>query len=185
MHPLNLVEDKRELRRYFKNCLEGANELIYGKAQEDPSNSGMATTAVLCYLQGDDAFIVNVGDSRAYLLRDAVLRQLTEDHTRVHEMVSEGLISEEEAEERPDRNMITRAVGGEEKVRPDFFRFRTYPGDIIILCTDGLYGEVGDQRIAELGTSVKTMHRLAKVLVEEANNNGGGDNITAVCIKIQ
>ena len=185
MHPLNLVGDRRALRRYFKSCIEGANELIYGKAQEDPANSGMATTTVLTYLQDDDAFVVNVGDSRAYLLRDGVLRQVTEDHTRVHEMVQDGLITEKEAEDRPDRNMITRAVGGEARVRPDFFRFKTYPGDIIILCTDGLYGEVSEDRIAEIGGTVKTMHRLAKVLVEEANNNGGGDNITAVCIKIQ
>ncbi len=185
MHPLSLVSDRRQLKQYFKNCLEGANELIFGKAQEDSANAGMATTVVLAYLRDNEAFVVNVGDSRTYLLRDNVLRQITVDHTRVREMVQDGLITEAEAEERPDRNMITRAVGGEARLRPDYFRFQVYPGDILILCTDGLYGQVSEERIAEIAGTVRTMHRLSKVLVEEANSNGGDDNITAVCVKIQ
>jgi len=144
----------------------------------------MATTAVLCYLRSGWAYIVNVGDSRAYLVRDGVLRQATEDHTYINEMLKQGMITEEEAAKRPDKNMITRAIGGEKSVRPDFFQFEISSGDVIILCTDGLYGEVEEPRIASLAVQNKSMHGLAGKLVEEANRCGGKDNISVICIKV-
>jgi protein phosphatase len=145
----------------------------------------MATTVVISYMRGNKAYVVNVGDSRAYLIRDGVIRQVTDDHTWVREMVSRGMITEEEGRNHPDRNMITRAVGAEKDIKPDFFVFDVYPGDTLIMCTDGLYGEVDDQRIAELSEGASTMHKLSRQLVEEANANGGSDNISVVCIRIQ
>ena len=185
LNPVNSVESKRDLRTYFKTCFDGANELIYNKACSEPENVGMATTCVLCYLREGSAYIVNVGDSRAYLLRDGVLRQISEDHTCVREMVREGLLTEDEALVHPDKNMITRAIGGEETVEPDFFQVDIFSGDVIILCTDGLYGEVNAETIVNLSARTESMHRLANNLVDEANYNGGKDNISVVCIKIQ
>ena len=88
LNPVDKVENKRDLRKYFQTCFEGANELIYQKAKSETDNSGMATTCVLCYLRGNSAFVVNVGASRAYLIRDGVLRQITEDHTCVQVMLN-------------------------------------------------------------------------------------------------
>ncbi len=184
LNPVDAAEGDAELRRYFTSVFEGANELIYGKANSENGNRGMATTGVLCYIRGDSAYVVNIGDSRAYLLRDGILRQVTEDHTAVHEMIKRGLITEDDALLRPDRNMITKALGGESRVEPDFFSFKVYGSDIIILCTDGLYGEVSSERMTELASGSDTMHKLAKDLVDEANRNGGRDNISVVCVKI-
>ena len=185
LNPPEEVVDGKDLKEYFQKCFEGANELIYRKACLENGHLGMATTGVLCYLRDGWAFAVNVGDSRAYLIRDGVLRQIPEDHTCVRDLVKKGVITEEEAKVHPDRNMITRAIGGEERIEPDFFRFRYYPGDVILLCTDGLYGEIDDASFTRLAASTTSMHRLAKDLVEEANNNGGKDNISVICIKIQ
>ena len=177
------VENDAKLKKYLTSCLEGANELVHSKATGE--NAGMATTVVLCYLRGSVAYVVNVGDSRAYLVRDGALHQVTEDHTYVNEMVSRGLMTREEAGESPNKNMITRAIGAEADVEPDFFTFKTYPGDVIILCTDGLYGEAEDDTIALITSESKNMHRLASDLVAAANLHGGHDNVSVVCIKIQ
>ena len=185
INPIADAKGKRELKRYFKACFEGANDLIFKKAAAEPHCFGMATTAVLCYLKGKTAYVVNVGDSRAYLIRDGVLRQITEDHTCVQELINQGLITPEEAEKRPDKNMITRAIGGEETIKPDFFDFEVYKGDVIILCTDGLYGELSNENILAIAKKSKTMRSFAGNLVNEANKAGGRDNITAVCIRIQ
>jgi protein phosphatase len=184
LNPLSAVTSKKELRTYFLRCFQGANELIHSKSLEEEVNNGMATTTVMCYLDGEDCYIINVGDSRAYLVREGVMRQLTEDHTLVQDMLRSGLLSKEEAMTHPDRNMITKAIGGEDAVEPDFYRFETCPGDVILLCTDGLYGEVRAERILQLASEYESMHQLAVKLVEEANEAGGKDNISVVCIRI-
>lgn len=185
LHPLSSIKEKPMLRAYFKKCFQGANELIYNKAKQDGENEGMATTAVLCYLRDDVAYVVNVGDSRAYLIRDDSILQITEDHTCVQSMLKSGIISEDQALSHPDRNMITRAIGGEPAVVPDFFMFDVCVGDTLLLCTDGLYGEISAERILEIAQESSTMHRLANYLVDEANQQGGSDNISVICIKIQ
>ena len=183
INKISTVRNESELKEYLNKCLQGANELVYGKAEGE--NAGMATTVVLCYLREGKAYVVNVGDSRAYLFRDGVIRQISEDHTYVNEMVKRGIMSPEEAEVSPNKNMITRAIGAEAEVKPDYFNFNTYPGDTIILCTDGLYGEASDDDIAELTAQATTMHQLAADLVKAANTHGGHDNVSVVCIKIQ
>jgi len=128
--------------------------------------------------------VVNVGDSRAYLIRDGIIRQITEDHTCVQEMINAGLITAEDAKYRQDKNMITRAVGGDLHVKPDFFNLDVYPGDLLILCSDGLYGEIGDEGILKVAMESPSMHSMAKNLIDAANHAGGKDNVTAVCIGI-
>ena len=184
LNPVSEVQSKKELKKYFLDCFAGANELVHSKSMEEDGNAGMATTAVLCYLDGNGCYVVNVGDSRAYLVRDGVMRQLTEDHTLVQDMLRSGLLTKEQAATHPDRNMITRAIGGESTINPDFYRFEVCPGDVIILCTDGLYGEVSADSMLRIASETKTMHKLAKTLVDEANRCGGKDNISVVCIRI-
>lgn len=184
LNPIEEAESEEDLRAYFDALYSGANNLVYQKSISEPGNAGMATTALLCYLTDDNAYFVNVGDSRAYLLRNGEMFQITDDHSFVQTMLREGLISEDEAAKRPDRNMITRAIGGSRAVNPDFFCMETYPGDTIILCTDGLYSEVDDDEIAGYASRMDSMYLLAKKLVDKANEHGGGDNISLVCIRI-
>jgi len=185
LHPLGEVEDESALRSYFTEMLSGANQLVYGKAKSEPGHYGMATTAVLCYLRNGKAYVVNVGDSRAYLVRSGQIMRITSDHTLIQELLDKGEISPEQAENHPEKHVITRALGGEPTVRPDFYSFETYPQDTIILCTDGLYGMVDENIIARLASRSKTMHGLSRALVDMANSNGGEDNISVVCIRIQ
>ena len=185
LHPISEVKEGAALKQYFMSLLSGANELIFGKACSEPGNSGMATTAVLCYLRGDTAYVVNVGDSRAYLVRDEKIMQITRDHTLIQEMIDNGELTPEEARNHPEKHVITRAIGGEPTVSPDFFSFRIYPGDTIIMCTDGLYGMVEEDVIATVAGRSRTMHGLSRALVDMANIGGGEDNITVVCIRIQ
>ena len=185
LHPVAMVREGAALKQYFMSLLSGANELIFGKAYSEPGSTGMATTAVICYLRDDTAYVVNVGDSRAYLVRDGKIMQITTDHTLIQEMIDSGELTPEQAADHPEKHVITRAVGGEPTVRPDFFTFRTYPGDTIILCTDGLYGMVDEELIAGMASRSKTMHGLSRALVDMANQEGGEDNISVVCIRIQ
>ena len=179
-HPLDEVTDEDQLQKYFLECITGANDEICKMASEDWQYSGMATTLVVAYINNDKGYVVNIGDSRAY----HEIMQITHDHTYVNELLMQGSISEEEARRHPERNMITRAVGGDPTVRPDFFRFDLEPGDVILLATDGLFGELEDDRICEMVSKEPSMHKLAAELVEAANVHGGRDNISVVCIRI-
>ena len=182
--PLHGIEDEEELKVYFLECMKKVNKTIYQAAQLSKENAGMATTVVLLHLINGYAYIVNVGDSRAYICRDGRISQITEDHTYVNELVKEGSITKEQAEIHPQKNMITRALGGEEKIHPDFYRLETMKNDIIILCTDGLSGELSAEEICGLTAASNSMSALSKSLVQQANGNGGNDNITVICLKI-
>lgn len=182
--PLFGIVDEVELKNYFLDCMSSANESIYQAAQVSAENAGMATTVVLLHINNGSAYFVNVGDSRAYICRDGQISQITEDHTYVNELVKGGSITKAQAELHPQKNMITRALGGEEKVLPDFYRLDTVKDDIIILCTDGLYGEVSAEEICSMAAAVNSMSVLSKKLVQCANGHGGSDNITVICLKI-
>ena len=185
LNPIENAKTGAELKSYFKKLFSGANSLVHEKAVSEPGNYGMATTAVLCYIRDNTAYFVNVGDSRAYLIRDGKYYQITEDHSFVQTMIREGHLTKEEAEKRSDKNMITRAIGGEEEVHPDFFTLDLFQRDTIILCTDGLHGEVSDEDMAAMASASSAMHDLATQLVDKANEAGGKDNISVVCIRIQ
>lgn len=182
--PLYGIKDEAVLRAYFLDCMKHANQIILQTAHQSQENAGMATTVVLLHLTDGNAYIVNVGDSRAYICRDSRISQITEDHTYVNELVKGGSITKAQAELHPQKNMITRALGGEEKILPDFYRLETVKDDIIILCTDGLYGEVSEEEISGMAAESNSMSILSKNLVQHANRNGGNDNITVICLKI-
>ena len=164
----------------LRQAVEEANRSIRQMAAADPDRSGMGTTVTAALLEQGRLELVHVGDSRAYLLRDGALRRLTDDHSIVGELVRRGLLTEEEADAHPQRNVITRALGAEPEVQVDELVYELRSGDVILLCTDGLYAEVGEDVIARIIAGAPTLAQAADGLVGAANEAGGSDNITVV-----
>jgi protein phosphatase len=167
---------------YFLRCFRKINHDIRGAAEDDPDNAGMATTAVAAYFDGDSLYITNIGDSRAYMIRAGEITQLTEDHSYVADLISAGTLTKSEAREHPNKNMITRALGATPEVDPDFYRFDIEPGDRVLLCTDGLHGELTDDEIRDVAAAGNDLNKICRKLVTQANEKGGHDNITVVCV---
>lgn len=182
--PLKKKADAEDIRKYFELCMARANLAVLQKSQKIPKNKGMATTVVTAYIDKNCAHITNIGDSRAYLLRNGKLNQITEDHTYVNTLLKAGIISEEEALNHENRNMITRAIGADSMVDVDVFDVTIQAGDMILLCTDGLYGEVPEQEIISIMESEETTTDICNSLVDSANLHGGRDNITMVVLRI-
>lgn len=182
-YPLPDGSDQKAVQDYLESLLQKVNLHIFQMVKTD-APGGMATTLVGVYLSGQNAFAVNIGDSRLYHIRNGEIRQITEDHTYVNSLVKEGIITKEQGRTHPDRNMITRAIGAEESVRPDHYSFSVEKDDILLLCTDGLYNEISDEELADRLSSVKEMRAVCSSLVDEANQRGGRDNITIVSIRV-
>lgn len=162
-----------------------ANRRVYQRSSEDKSAEGMGTTITVALVEGGAVRIGHVGDSRAYLLRDGELAQLTEDHSLVAELVRSGRLSPEEAESHPQRSVITRVLGADPDVVVDTFSIETRPGDLFLLCSDGLTSMVDDGGIrAAADANRSDLNAVAAALVAAANRNGGEDNITVVCFEI-
>lgn len=165
-------------------ALEQANRDITEAAEADPDLEGMGTTTTAGLLDGGVLFLVHVGDSRAYLIRGGQITQLTDDHSVVAEMVRRGTLSEADAETHPARHVITRALGADAQVQVDARRVDLAPGDVVLLCTDGLSGPVGDPDILTVVESSGTLEQAARGLVERANAAGGPDNVTVVLARV-
>ena len=186
-HTLETTFDAPTVDRLIE-AVEAANRAIWELAQDQPDKRGMGTTitAVAVVEQdGEDLLaLVNVGDSRGYLLRDGELTQLTEDHSLVAEMERDGRLTHEEARVHPQRAVITRALGLEPDVEIDHLELLPYRGDRLLLCSDGLTNEVADDQIGSTLRRLADANEAAKDLVTQARANGGNDNITAVVIDI-
>lgn len=183
-NPLDGQKSSKEIRDYFFRCIENVNFTVFDLSNKKEENKGMATTLVAAYATGNSLYIMNIGDSRAYICRGGKLTQITEDHTYVNTLVKKGLITEEEAKTHENRHVITKAVGAERNVEPDFFKVATKVGDIVLICTDGLYGEIEETEMTGIISGGLSMQEACDRLVDRANENGGHDNITVVCIKI-
>ncbi len=165
--------------------IQDANRSVYERARSDESTTGMGTTMTVALVEGDIVRIGHVGDSRAYLVRDHSLEQLTEDHSLVGELIRSGRLSPEEAEAHPHRSVITRVLGTDPDVDVDSFSVGTKPGDLFMICSDGLTSMVDDGRILEvLEEHQGDVGSAARALVDEANAAGGEDNITVVLFQI-
>jgi serine/threonine protein phosphatase PrpC len=162
-----------------------ANGRVYSQAQSDDQFAGMGTTLTVAYVGEDDLAIAHVGDSRFYVLRDGELEQLTDDHSLVGELVRRGQISAEEAEDHPQRSIITRALGIEGEVTVDHFSWPVRDGDVFLLCSDGLTGMVSDAGVAEILAGAPSLAVAAQQLVAAANEAGGRDNITVVLFRVE
>ncbi len=165
--------------------IKEANRRVYQRQSEDAAASGMGTTMTVALVEDGIVAIGHVGDSRAYLIRGRSLEQLTEDHSLVAELVRSGKLSPEEAEGHPQRSVITRALGTDPDVDVDTFSVETKPGDLFLLCSDGLTSMVDDETIlTEVERNRGDLPRAAKALVRAANRGGGEDNITVVFFEI-
>jgi serine/threonine protein phosphatase PrpC len=165
--------------------IQEANRRVYQRATEDAAASGMGTTMTVALLEDGRVRIGHVGDSRAYLLRGGELSQLTDDHSLVGELVRSGKLTPEDAESHPQRSVITRALGTDPDVDVDTITIETRAGDLFLLCSDGLYSMVGNDRIQALVERNRgDLDRAAKALVAAANKGGGDDNITVVAFEI-
>ncbi len=165
--------------------IQEANRRVYERATSDPAASGMGTTMTVALVEGHTVTIGHVGDSRAYLVRDGRMEQLTDDHSLVNELLKSGKLSPEEAEAHPQRSVITRAVGTDPDVDVDAFTIEAHDGDVFLLCSDGLTDMVEDVDILELVDKNRDdLDRAVKSLVAAANRGGGEDNITAVAFRI-
>ena len=185
---LGLCGSPDEIFGFFTEALDIANRRVFEMGREDSACRGMASTVVMSYINGGSAYLANVVDSRAYLFRNGRLKRITKDHTYVNELIDQGVITEKEAESHSQKNVITKAIGAESEVEPDFYKVGLARGDIMLLCTDGLYGEVGEDRMADMlrlavSKDVK-MNDLCGAFVDEAILAGGRDNITVICIRI-
>jgi len=162
-----------------------ANGQVYAQAQSDDQFAGMGTTLTVAYVGEDDLAIAHVGDSRFYVLREGELTQLTDDHSLVGELVRRGQISAEEAEDHPQRSIITRALGIEGEVVVDHFSWPVRDGDVFLLCSDGLTGMVPDALVASLIAEAPSLAVAAQRLVHAANEAGGRDNITVILFRVE
>jgi len=163
-------------------CL--ANERLMKEALIGTDYQGMGTTIVVATIFDNNIYIANVGDSRMYLINDTI-RQITRDHSLVEEMVSIGELDKQNARQHKKKNIITRAIGAAKNVIPDFFEIECEPGDKLLMCSDGLTNMVDDTKIKRIVNGNKDIQKVVETLIDEANTNGGKDNISAVLIQMQ
>ncbi|HEX7153287.1 MAG TPA: Stp1/IreP family PP2C-type Ser/Thr phosphatase [Thermoanaerobaculia bacterium] len=161
-----------------------ANTRVLEAMRKDARLRGMGTTVVACLSDSDTMSIAHVGDSRAYLIREGQLSRITNDHSWVFEQVQAGMLTEAEAEKHPLRNVITRALGGALQVNPDASEIEMRRGDVYLLCSDGLTGMVPETEILRLvASSGEQLENACQRLIDEANERGGLDNVTAILVR--
>jgi serine/threonine protein phosphatase PrpC len=163
-------------------AVKSANAAVFAKAADDVSLRGMGTTLTAVALRDGTALLGHVGDSRAYLMRDGGVTQVTDDHSLVEQLVREGRLSPEEAQNHPQRAIITRALGIDAEVEVDTYRVDLRPGDRLLICSDGLTGMLSDETIAATLRRHADPQQAADILVDMANQAGGDDNITVVVL---
>ena len=168
----------------IRAAVERACIAIYSKAQEDPRLAGMGTTVISLLMKDNQAFFAHVGDSRAYLIRGDLIQQISEDHSLVNEQIKAGMITPEEAKHSRYKNIITRSVGFEEEVQVDVMGLLSEPGDVFVLCSDGMANMVEDPEILHI-VRHHPLSEVPRTLVDLANERGGDDNITVIAVQVQ
>jgi PPM family protein phosphatase len=168
---------------FLRAAVEKACFEIYRAAQEDPRLAGMGTTVISLCVQHEHALFAHVGDSRAYLIRGDLIQQISEDHSLVNEQIKAGMITPDEARHSRYKNIITRSVGFEEEVQVDVMGIMLQPNDSFVLCSDGLANLVEDKEICEI-VGKSELKDAPKKLVDLANERGGDDNITVICVRV-
>lgn len=170
----------------IKKAIKTANAKIRKEASEHENLFGMGTTLVTATIIGKYLQVSNIGDSRLYLLNKDGLRQITEDHSLVEEMIRLGGLSREDARLHPDKNIITRAIGAKDEVEADFFTEELETGDIVLMCSDGLTNMLEDKEIEAILLNPEKEELIQKgdALIKAANENGGKDNIAVVLVRL-
>lgn len=168
----------------LQKAIRYANYCLYEKAGECEEYQGMGTTLVVLTVFEDEALAVNIGDSRLYEIADGQIRQISEDHSLVAELVRKGELSPSEARRHPDKNIITRALGIQEETEMDLFPIHVKPGNRYLLCSDGLSNMVEDMELCQIIRQDKKLYDIGGELIMEANEHGGLDNIAVVLVEI-
>jgi PPM family protein phosphatase len=177
-------ENYRRTTNRLMAAVRLANTRVLEAMRKDARLRGMGTTVVACLADDTTMSVAHVGDSRAYLIRNGELSRLTNDHSWVFEQVQAGMLTEAEAEKHPLRNVITRALGGALSVSPDAAEVESRPGDVYLLCSDGLTGMVPEDEILRVVTENENdLEKACKSLIDTANERGGLDNVTAILVK--
>lgn len=169
----------------LKKALEAANEKIFQQARQDSDFHGMGTTITAVLLAVDRMYLAHVGDSRAYLVHGGEIRLITDDHSLVNELLKNGGITPDEASRHPHRNVLTRAIGSMAGVDIDTYEEKTTPGDILMLCTDGLSNLLSLEEMRETVVSAPSLEEGTTRLTEQALDRGGPDNITVILCMIE
>jgi PPM family protein phosphatase len=162
-----------------------ANARIMESAQADNARAGMGTTLTVAYVGEDDLTVAHVGDSRLYRLRDGTFERLTDDHSLVEELVRQGKLTPEEADEHPQRSIITRALGAEEGVEADSTTWAGRDGDVYLICSDGLTSMIPEAHVAQILAEAPSLAGAGRMLIDAANDAGGRDNITVVLFRLE
>lgn len=174
-------------RNYIRNLLitsvTAANSLVYDRAMKEQDKYGMGTTCVAAIIYNNRAYLINVGDSRAYQIFDDNMQQITKDHTYVRRLVERGQITEAESRVHPDRNRITRAVGAEKNITPDYFEIDLEQDNILLICSDGLHSYGDEVKIAEIIVN-NPIGKACDLLIDYALANGGRDNVSVAVVLV-
>lgn len=178
---LSEMKTDEEIKDVMLKSVFDANGAIYMKSRKDKNLRNMGTTVVVCVLSGQELYVVHVGDSRAYIVKEKEIQQVTTDHSIVQSMLDNGEISEIEAKNHPQKNIITRALGVDSQVEPDYFHTKIDQEDLVLLCTDGLTNCVEDSEIYDVCKN-NPFKFIPEALVKISNNHGGNDNITVSVI---
>jgi protein phosphatase len=179
------VESAEAFVRAIKTATKAANEQINAYAANHPEYRGMGTTATIAGLLGDTLYLAQVGDSRAYLVRSGVARQITKDQSLMQKLIEAGELTEEEAEHSERRNIILQALGPEQTIKIDLTQQQLRQGDTLVLCSDGLSGQVSKEEIAEIVARETDLTSACKALIDRANAAGGPDNITVIVARFE
>lgn len=167
----------------IKAALAKTNKALLNEAEQQIDLEGMGTTFVVATIYDNEMYVANIGDSRLYVIGNE-MKQITEDHSLVEAMVKTGEIRRSEARVHPNKNIITRALGANEDVEPDFFEVSVKEGDIVLMCSDGLTNMLEDETIEQIIKENEDLETAAATLVKYANQNGGKDNIAIIIIKV-
>lgn len=181
-----------DVKKAMKRALMKANEAVYTLAKADPKLKGMGTTLVCSLIINNTVFCLNVGDSRMYFMKGSKIKQITKDHSYVQYLLDTGKITKDDEAYTLNKNIITRAVGTEIAVDPDIYKTAVSEGTFILLCSDGLCNFVNDETICDIVSNDYVTRAIdeiglnirARKLIDTANNNGGGDNITVTLVKL-
>jgi PPM family protein phosphatase len=170
----------REVRRAMEICVDNANRSIFNAANSNPQYSGMGTTLVVGVFQDGRLMLGHIGDSRCYRLRNNVLEQITKDHSLLQEQMDAGLITPEQAATSTNKNLVTRALGVEDAVLLEVNEHKVEPGDLFLMCSDGLSDMLDDDAIAQVLMGDGSLEQKTVQLIDAANANGGRDNISVL-----
>ena len=176
-------QEEEQIKGIIYEAFIRANREIFNKAKAESECDGMGTTATAAVIIDDRVYIGHVGDSRAYLISDGVIEQITLDHSLVAELLRKGSISEREAMQHPQKNVITRALGTDENVKPDIYSIEFNEADYLVLCTDGLSNFVDRYELERYILEIEDCQNCCNYLVDIANQRGGFDNITLIIVK--